>query len=346
MFQGLDSHSVLHVLHHSTNLALLPEQEVVEMLRTRPVFNSTSCASQREKSSEDPEDSETSFNEGDEIQRDVALYHGFCALRGFMEAILCGRSDEEESGTDVAAKMQEAHDHLTSIFPLTFRVEVLENVFSLLFVSTEHLLDDVSQAAESDDLETLDSRSLRSSHTGSFESLVSIDSRNTSPWRPFRTSDPVSGPEPSGSCTASPESFKSLDVENFMESQTGCRATDRSSTNFVLEEQLIQEPDPYTEKMSAEDKTKQGIGSLRARELQFDDVGVKNMEGGVPREEFPPLVIGSGKGKLLELCERKVKGLLVNKTVVSQMLEVLKKCLNDVISLKSDQKECDEYKGK
>jgi zinc finger FYVE domain-containing protein 26 len=38
MFQGLESHSVLYVLHQSTQLATLDMDEVLEILHKRPVL--------------------------------------------------------------------------------------------------------------------------------------------------------------------------------------------------------------------------------------------------------------------------------------------------------------------
>ena len=235
MFQGLESHSVLHVLHKSVSLAHLPEKEVFELLSKRPVFSpldanqTSSCPTDvleerlDEQGQTEGEDgsNENAEKEGQdseihpEVQRDIFLYHSYCALRNFMEATtssveetnvkdsletvgesvdeqtaktLAPGSNERADGTPgiasqqqsscehVANKLTAGKQHLAQVYPLTYRVEVLENVFSLLFGTYEDLYEGRVQQNESDDLETMDeeTRSLsKSSHTGSWESLVS-----------------------------------------------------------------------------------------------------------------------------------------------------------------------------
>lgn len=235
MFQGLESHSVLHVLHKSVSLAHLPEKEVFELLRKRPVFSpldanqTSSCPTEvmeerliekeqaecedasKEKTEKGGQDSEIH----PEVQRDIFLYHSYCALRNFMEAITSsveetsvrdsletvgesadektartlapGRSErvdetpgiasqQQSSCGQVANKLAAGKQHLAQVYPLTYRVEVLENIFSLLFGTYEDLYEGRVQQNESDDLETMDeeTKSLsKSSRTGSWESLAS-----------------------------------------------------------------------------------------------------------------------------------------------------------------------------
>lgn len=234
MFQGLESHSVLHVLHKSVSLAHLPEKEVFELLRMRPVFSpleaSLTTGSPTEvivESLEEPlqaedEDIRRENVEKDqdleihpEVQRDIFLYHSYCALRNFMEAVTSSveetsakanletlresvedqsaeslasatseRLDENSEASlqqqascgQVANKLNAGKHHLAQVYPLTYRVEILENIFSLLFGTYEDLYEGRAQHNESDDLETMDeeTRSLtKSSRTGSWESLAS-----------------------------------------------------------------------------------------------------------------------------------------------------------------------------
>lgn len=221
MFQGLESHSVLHVLHKSVSLAHLPEKEVFELLRKRPVFSpldanqTTSCNTevqeeslhkpQHDVSKDNAEKGERDSEIHPEVQRDIFLYHSYCALKNFMEAVTssveetCVRdgleavreSAEKQTGKtlgpdpvsqqlsrcgQVANKLNAGKQHLAQVYPLTYRVEILEDIFSLLFGTYEDLYEGRVQQNESDDLETMDeeTKSLsKSSRTGSWESLAS-----------------------------------------------------------------------------------------------------------------------------------------------------------------------------
>lgn len=224
---------MLHVLHKSISLAHLPEKEVFELLRKRPVFSplegdisdssrevseerldETQKAGGSEDVTEDDPEKEQDAEIHPEVQRDIFLYHSYCALRNFMGAVTCsvensardsletgqvsgeGQSAESlSSGTSehfdansedscqeqaycgqVRSKLDAGKYHLAQVYPLTYRVEILENIFSLLFGTYEDLYEGRAQCNESDDLETMDeeTRSLsKSSRTGSLESLVS-----------------------------------------------------------------------------------------------------------------------------------------------------------------------------
>ena len=217
MFQGLESHSVLHVLHKSVSLAYLPEKEVFELLRKRPVF--TPLESGKELQDEEEETFGKKQDGGDglpkrlggkrenseihpEVQRDIFLYHSYCALKNFMEAVASSAEDfygkaldkslqsstsvtsgDAELGveektylTQVENKLEAGKAHLAQVYPLTYRVEILENIFSLLFGTFEDLYEGRTQQNESDDLDTVDeeTRSLSTSNrTASWESLAS-----------------------------------------------------------------------------------------------------------------------------------------------------------------------------
>ncbi|XP_048586399.1 zinc finger FYVE domain-containing protein 26-like isoform X2 [Nematostella vectensis] len=211
MFQGLESHSVLHVLDRSISLAHLPEKEVFSLLKKRPVFNPSSTSADTSPTAKSNARVDTrgavigkvnieSIKEcnvpsGDgseslalhpEVERDVVIYHSFCALRNFMESItqasssLSRNSDQSYAINDWDAfleKLREGRRHLSEVYPLTYRVEILEDIFSLLFVTYEELYDERSHH-DSDDLDTADeeTKSLNTSLTGSMKSLVSITS--------------------------------------------------------------------------------------------------------------------------------------------------------------------------
>ena len=305
MFQSLDSHSVLHVLHQSTNLAQLPKSEVLGILKTRPVFSSERCL---ESQVETPSDIDDRISSDSEIQRDIALYHAFCAMCGFLEIILAGRDNNSEN--DFTFNMHESRRHVGNIYPLTFRVEVLENMFSMLFVSSEQLLEEVLVSYETDDIESLDSRSLRSSRTASFESFLSVDSRTTSPE------------QSSASRLISPESSNKLDGERW-----------KHSPSMIDKDPKITKGSPDVRpasKPSPEDST---MRSARARELNFDDV---DLEPDEVNEVYPLRSFGSNE-RILDGNERNTKGLLMSRIMVCQFLDLLKECLNEVIQLKTTQ---------
>lgn len=117
MFQGLESHSVLYVLHHSTPLGQLDPEEVVEVLGTSPYIAShlpamgagqtppllspfgTPLRHRSRASSPDtllsasqiltpppvPPLSERSLKPTQE--RDISLYHAFCAIKAVADAV-------------------------------------------------------------------------------------------------------------------------------------------------------------------------------------------------------------------------------------------------------------------
>ena len=245
---------MLHVLHKSVSLAHLPEKEVFELLRKRPVFSpldtnpTTSCPTEvHEERLDEPQqaDGEDASKENaekggqdseihPEVQRDIFLYHSYCALRNFMEAVTSsveengsletvGESAEEQTaktlGPDPASQQQSycgqvgnklnaGKQHLAQVYPLTYRVEVLENIFSLLFGTYEDLYEGRVQQSESDDLETMDeeTRSLsKSSRTASWESLASsvdLSFDGAVPHSSLKDQDKTSSPASSMSPTS------------------------------------------------------------------------------------------------------------------------------------------------
>ncbi|XP_019625924.1 PREDICTED: zinc finger FYVE domain-containing protein 26-like [Branchiostoma belcheri] len=180
LFQGLESHSVLFMLHQATSLASLNQQEVLDLLHKQPSLPTGENSSKkivRFAPVDDDSAEDISLSEGPQSlqqQRDISIYRGYCAIRCFMDAILHGQdlgmkarasssvsAGSHNSNTQPAAQMEEMYakhvtknlevgkDHLSQIQPLTFRAEVLENIFSLLFVTHDDLLDDRSVLSDS-----------------------------------------------------------------------------------------------------------------------------------------------------------------------------------------------------
>eukprot|EP00058_Branchiostoma_floridae_P025167 XP_002610657.1 hypothetical protein BRAFLDRAFT_65848 [Branchiostoma floridae] len=180
LFQGLEFHSVLFMLHQATSLARLNQEEVLDLLHKQPSLPTEENSSKkivRFAPVDDDSAEDISISEGPQSlqqQRDISIYRGYCAIRCFMDAILHGQdlgmkaransslsAGSNISGTQPSAQMEEMYcrlvtknlevgkDHLSQIQPLTFRAEVLENIFSLLFVTHDDLLDDRSVLSDS-----------------------------------------------------------------------------------------------------------------------------------------------------------------------------------------------------
>ena len=107
MFKGLETHSVLYILHHYTPLAALDSLEVVEILKLRPRVPSLSISltpppqfSRGTTPLKPPIDSDSSplstpqkhssHQPGrlkPEQERDIAIFRSFCALKLVMDAL-------------------------------------------------------------------------------------------------------------------------------------------------------------------------------------------------------------------------------------------------------------------
>ncbi|KAG7466132.1 hypothetical protein MATL_G00161540 [Megalops atlanticus] len=146
----LDSHSALFILHCLTPLAQLEERKVLGMLLQLPHPPGSG-------------DSDHADTPSLAVQRNVVLFQGFCAMKYALYALCvnahkysgcreCGATkephqtgSEEELERDVSAPSQGCHPlfqqylsecqlYLEAV-PAMFRLELLENIFSLLFLS-------------------------------------------------------------------------------------------------------------------------------------------------------------------------------------------------------------------
>ena len=218
MFKGLETHSVLYVLHHYTPLASLNPLEVVNILKHRPRVPSLagpalspppqfSRSTTPIKPMVDSDLSSVSmslpaYKQGavrPEQGRDISIFHSFCAMKQVLDAIWTAiqlangiipaatapaneplepevqphrtkasskvarklelgspttePSEEALEDKEVAKfylpdqlyrqqvldKLQEAKVYLSLTYPLNYRLEILENVFSLLFLTSEDI---------------------------------------------------------------------------------------------------------------------------------------------------------------------------------------------------------------
>ena len=245
MFDGLETHSVLYVLHHSTPLACLNPTEVVEILRMRPhvptasggttppyPFSTSVTPTKHTVATPASEMSKVRISTPSptllasggifhyprklkpEQERDIAIYRAFCAIKLVMDALyLCANHDslqfsEEKllktnSGTwkksfstrrrlisdpidepviintslhlpllkdeldkpaelSISQRLQRAAEFVSLIQPLNFRLEILENIFSLLFVKYEDIMECKKLSAFDTSLLTTDEREMSS----------------------------------------------------------------------------------------------------------------------------------------------------------------------------------------
>ncbi|KAM4663559.1 zinc finger FYVE domain-containing protein 26 [Discoglossus pictus] len=163
---GLDSHSALYILHHLTNLPELCEDDVLQLLKRVP---------QSDKTQDD------SLNQQDPRvlgqQRSTILFQAFCAMKYGIYA-LCVNSHKRVQCKDCLQnlivngsqeeaefiKMQDKElmsvqaDHASlfvqyftkcqyylHLLPAPLRLELIENIFSLMFVSLSDLNTEPSQ---------------------------------------------------------------------------------------------------------------------------------------------------------------------------------------------------------
>ncbi|ESP02327.1 hypothetical protein LOTGIDRAFT_238051 [Lottia gigantea] len=213
MLQNLSTHSVLFVLHQSTRISALNQDEVLHLLQN----TSHSLAKEKGKKSVRFRDQslKTSGDQPISIEQhcDISTFRSYCALKNVMDILaFCAEnfehammnpvclktslrpkhltrifvtednvssssdgedwlsasqvgeckpelsSDDSESfnklyETNVTKKLTAVKDHLRQLHPLTFRVETMENLFSLLFVTHEDFNSDYVQDNDSGDEE-------------------------------------------------------------------------------------------------------------------------------------------------------------------------------------------------
>ena len=176
VFKGLETHSTLYVLHHFTPLATLDPKEVVEILKLRPhppVLSPLVSIPPQFMTPAKASTEHTKVSLKPEQERDIAIFYSFLALKEVMEGLWCaiqlthGTLPEEASGRRgvpteprvarrldmsgeegrseqvyqelVQERFHRAREYLSDLYPLHYRLEVLEDIFSLLFLTSEDL---------------------------------------------------------------------------------------------------------------------------------------------------------------------------------------------------------------
>ncbi|EDV28816.1 uncharacterized protein TRIADDRAFT_52065 [Trichoplax adhaerens] len=150
LLRSLDTHSALYTLHQFTDLTQIDEESVVKIL------------SENSKNLQAKSDDNT-------VNSDIVTYQCYLALRNIMQAIR-NQMRFEDNNVDTPLKNQEHqetnannYDHrvtkylikskdvIAQIHPLSFRLEVLENIFALLFLTHEDVRSKKQQKYEDSD---------------------------------------------------------------------------------------------------------------------------------------------------------------------------------------------------
>ncbi|KAJ4921349.1 hypothetical protein JOQ06_021873 [Pogonophryne albipinna] len=145
----LDHHSALYILHSLTPLPQFEERRILDLLQQQP-------------NSPAPEDAAAVSNLSSGVQRNIVLFQGFCAMKYAVYALCvnahkhshcaeCESVQQQTSDTETEDKqtpassdglpllfqhfLSECQLHLKAV-PSILRLELLENIFSLLFLST------------------------------------------------------------------------------------------------------------------------------------------------------------------------------------------------------------------
>ncbi|XP_034713924.1 zinc finger FYVE domain-containing protein 26 isoform X1 [Etheostoma cragini] len=146
----LDNHSALYILHSMTPLARFEERKILDLLQQLPNSPAT-------------EDTEVASNHSSGVQRNIVLFQGFCAMKyaiyalclnahKYSSCIECesmqqyqpSEAEIDQNQTSTSSEgcqflfqnyLSECQLHLEAV-PAMFRLELLENIFSLLFLST------------------------------------------------------------------------------------------------------------------------------------------------------------------------------------------------------------------
>ncbi|XP_049452932.1 zinc finger FYVE domain-containing protein 26 isoform X1 [Epinephelus fuscoguttatus] len=179
----LDNHSALYILHSLTPLAQFEERKILTLLQQLPNSPGT-------------EDAEAVSSLSSSVQRNIVLFQGFCAMKYAIYALCVNAhkysnctecestqqqqqqqqpSEAETDHNQTSASSEGCHlqfQHYLSecqlyleAVPAMFRLELLENIFSLLFLSTA----DFTQQSQKDSNQNSQSECLSDTRNTSVE---------------------------------------------------------------------------------------------------------------------------------------------------------------------------------
>nr|AAI41360.1 Zinc finger, FYVE domain containing 26 [Mus musculus] len=259
---GGDSHSVLYSLHHLTNLPALNEEEVLKLLQKEPTKDLQG----------EHETHDASVPEHLSQCQSLTLYQGFCAMKYAVYA-LCVNShqhsqcqDCRDSASEDLALVEPGSDSLPSpgashlfptylarcrqylhSIPASLCLEILENIFSLLLITSAdlhpepHLPEDY---AEDEDIEGKGPLGLRSP-SESPQHIAATERRSErasmGPRNPAHTVPGCPKAEPKDS-SPGPHKHSFLDLKHFTSGVNGFLADEFAMGAFLslLQEQLTE----------------------------------------------------------------------------------------------------------
>ncbi|XP_017271896.1 zinc finger FYVE domain-containing protein 26 isoform X2 [Kryptolebias marmoratus] len=153
--QTLDSHSALYILHTLTPLAQYEERGILDLLQQLPNL---------------PKTETDAVSRRPDVQRNTVLFQGFCAMKYAVYALCVNihkysnctecesvrhhqPSEMDQNKTSVPSEgcqflfqhyLSECQLYLETV-PAMFRLELLENIFSLLFLSTSDFVQQIQK---------------------------------------------------------------------------------------------------------------------------------------------------------------------------------------------------------
>ncbi|KAJ8044497.1 Zinc finger FYVE domain-containing protein 26 [Holothuria leucospilota] len=328
MFQDLDSSSILSMVHRLTGLGQLDKDVVFKLLKQTPLIGhkGSKANSKQSKSVHFADDDETDLTP--EQRRDVSIYSSFLVMKNFLEALLTAvpytpkltgdlttdvKPEVQLSTADsqwehfVDERLGWVEKEMCGIYPLSYRVEILENLFSLLFLRYEDLIDGKDLNADSDEEEGLIEDDLTNLSITSLESIASP--LKDIPFNQMLESRPEYG-----------KVVKKIDFgDETMENSVGESRTDGT----VLQKEILGE----NASPIIPDGSEISLDNVRRKEF------ILGREMG---EVHPPLEGNTASHVSTESMSQqshissKQIGFIANDAVTRKLLMTLKNCLGDV----------------
>ena len=234
----------------------------------------------------------------------------------------------------VTQKLREGSKHLREIFPLTVRLEVLENIFSLIFVKHDSFEESPLIMSDSGDEGTEEPNSYPSSHAGKFSSPSSPTSTPSSlnPFFPQESQSLENSDEYMNSWIVVPEKNivtndprgvnQEAAIKDILSGNDNASKTskERSSSPDLLTTQGVKQEPEYK-------KTSVGLYSITTAQLKDSLSGAQSA---------PPTMV-SGQLSANSSCSTTSVGrigFVCNEFLVRDILHILKDALVDLSALR------------
>ena len=160
LFKGLESNSVLFVLNETGLFKSLKYEEVIELLEKQPFLQDDNKSCRR------------NMNEINMVLCFTILKRFTNLIIGSISGVLIEQDGINVPYTNILAKtyVEEIKLDIVKIEPVALRVEILENIFSLLFVRRSDIKDQEQEDIDYDNIEEVSMNS--SSMSRSVDSLI------------------------------------------------------------------------------------------------------------------------------------------------------------------------------